>query len=84
MPLPPSGARVVVDSTAATPIHLRPLEHGADFVVHSGTKYLAGHHDALVGAVVSRDADAHERLRRFRQRTGRSARPTSPGCSSAA
>src|SRR6185503_3166565 len=63
-------APVVVDSTAATPVHLRPLEHGADFVVHSGTKYLAGHHDALVGAVVSRDAGSHERLRRFRQRTG--------------
>ncbi len=63
-------ARVVVDSTAATPIHLRPLEHGADFVLHSGTKYLAGHHDALVGVVVSRAADAHERLWRFRQRTG--------------
>jgi cystathionine gamma-synthase len=68
-------ARVVVDSTAATPVFLRPLEHGADFVLHSGTKYLAGHHDALVGAVVSRDADAHERLWRFRQRTGSIAAP---------
>src|SRR2546423_395783 len=57
--------RVVVDSTAATPVYLRPLEHGADFVLHSGTKYLAGHSDALVGAVVSRDAEAHERLTRF-------------------
>jgi len=63
-------APVVVDSTAATPIHLRPLEHGADFVLHSGTKYLAGHHDALVGAIVARDPDRHERLRLFRQRTG--------------
>jgi len=44
-------AKVVVDSTVATPIYLRPLEHGADFVLHSGTKYLAGHSDALVGAV---------------------------------
>ena len=68
-------ARVVVDSTVATPIHLRPLEHGADFVLHSGTKYLAGHSDALVGAVVSRDPDAHERLWRFRQRTGPSCSP---------
>jgi cystathionine gamma-synthase len=68
-------ARVVVDSTVATPIHLRPLERGADFVLHSGTKYLAGHHDALVGVVVSRDADAHERLWRFRQRTGPSCAP---------
>src|SRR6266516_6226686 len=63
-------APVVVDATAATPVLLRPLEHGCDFVLHSGTKYLAGHHDALVGAVVSRRADAHERLWRFRQRTG--------------
>jgi cystathionine gamma-synthase len=63
-------ARVVVDSTAATPIHLRPLERGADFVLHSGTKYLAGHHDALVGAIVSPDPEAHGRLWRFRQRTG--------------
>src|SRR6185312_2417540 len=50
-------ARVLCDSTAATPIHLRPLEHGADHVLHSATKYLAGHHDALVGALVSRSAD---------------------------
>jgi cystathionine gamma-synthase len=68
-------APVVVDSTAATPIHLRPLEHGADFALHSATKYLAGHSDALVGAVVSRDPDAHERLWRFRQRTGPSCAP---------
>ncbi len=68
-------ARVVVDSTAATPIHVRPLDRGADFVVHSGTKYLAGYSDALVGAIVSRDADAHERLWRFRQRTGPTCAP---------
>jgi cystathionine gamma-synthase len=66
---------VVVDSTAGTPIHLRPLEHGADFVLHSGTKYLAGHSDALVGALVSRDPEAHERLWRFRQRTGPACAP---------
>jgi cystathionine gamma-synthase len=68
-------ARVVCDSTAATPIHLRPLEHGVDFVLHSGTKYLAGHHDALVGAVASGSADDHERLRLFRQRTGPACAP---------
>jgi cystathionine gamma-synthase len=68
-------APVVVDSTVATPIHLRPLEHGADFVLHSGTKYLAGHSDALAGAIVSRDADAHERLSRFRQRSGPACAP---------
>jgi cystathionine gamma-synthase len=63
-------ARVVVDSTVATPIHLRPLERGADFVLHSGTKYLAGHHDALVGAVISREAGGHEQLSHFRHHTG--------------
>jgi cystathionine gamma-synthase len=68
-------APVVVDSTAATPVHLRPLEHGADLVLHSGTKYLAGHHDALVGAVVSRAAEDHELLRLFRQRTGPTCAP---------
>ncbi|HKP19820.1 MAG TPA: PLP-dependent aspartate aminotransferase family protein [Gaiellaceae bacterium] len=68
-------APVVVDSTAATPVHLRPLEHGADFVLHSGTKYLAGHSDALVGAVVSREAEAHRRLARFRDHTGPACAP---------
>src|SRR5207237_10177400 len=59
-------ALVVVDSTVATPIHLRPLEHGADFVLHSATKYLAGHDDVLLGAVVCREADAAARLRELR------------------
>src|SRR5215470_11272693 len=43
-------ARAVCDSTAATPLNVRPLEHGCDFALHSATKYLAGHDDALVGA----------------------------------
>jgi cystathionine gamma-synthase len=54
----------------ATPVHLRPLEHGADFVLHSATKYLAGHDDALLGAVVARDPAAAEALRAFRTQTG--------------
>jgi cystathionine gamma-synthase len=41
----------VIDSTFATPINLRPLEHGLDLVVHSATKYLGGHNDLLAGAV---------------------------------
>ena len=65
-------ARVVVDSTVATPIHLRPLEHGADFVLHSATKYLAGHDDALLGAVAGRNLDD---LRTFRSQTGISPAP---------
>jgi len=51
--------RVLVDATAATPVYLRPLEHGADFVLHSATKYLAGHDDAQLGVVVcKREQDA--------------------------
>jgi cystathionine beta-lyase/cystathionine gamma-synthase len=45
------GIALVVDSTFASPINLRPLEHGADVVIHSTTKYLNGHHDVLGGAV---------------------------------
>ena len=45
-------APVVVDSTASTPVYLRALEQGADFVLHSATKFLGGHHDVLLGAVV--------------------------------
>jgi cystathionine gamma-synthase len=67
----------VVDSTAATPVYLRPLEHGADYVVHSATKYLGGHHDLLLGAVVCRDEVAASRLREFRGRTGIVATPDS-------
>ncbi|HJR94416.1 MAG TPA: PLP-dependent transferase, partial [Gaiellaceae bacterium] len=55
-------ARVVCDSTAATPLHVRPLELGCDFAVHSATKYLAGHDDALLGAVVCREAGDAARL----------------------
>jgi len=48
-------ALVCVDSTAATPVFSQPLDHGADLVVHSATKYLNGHSDVLAGAVVTRD-----------------------------
>ncbi len=46
------GILTVVDSTFATPINLRPLEHGIDLVIHSASKYLGGHNDLLGGAVV--------------------------------
>jgi cystathionine gamma-synthase len=68
-------APVVVDSTVATPIHLRPLEHGADYVMHSATKYLAGHHDVLLGAVVCKRPEDADRLRELRTRTGIVAAP---------
>lgn len=47
-----SGVALVVDSTFASPVNFRPLEHGADVVIHSTTKYLNGHHDILGGAVI--------------------------------
>jgi cystathionine gamma-synthase len=68
-------APLLVDSTASTPLLLRPLEHGADFVLHSATKYLAGHTDALLGAVVCARAEDAERLREFRSRSGIVAAP---------
>src|SRR5687768_16191727 len=46
------GLALVIDSTFASPINFRPLEHGADVVIHSATKFLNGHHDVLSGAVM--------------------------------
>src|SRR3954451_2830981 len=57
-------ALVVVDSTLATPLAQRPLELGADLVMHSATKYLGGHSDLLLGAVV---AASDERARQLRE-----------------
>ena len=68
-------APLVVDSTAATPVHLRPLEHGAEFALHSATKYLGGHDDVLLGAVVCARREDADRLREFRGRTGIVAAP---------
>nr|NLD39947.1 PLP-dependent transferase [Actinomycetales bacterium] len=50
-----AGAKVVADNTFATPLVMQPLTHGVDAVVHSVTKYLAGHSDVVIGAVVTRD-----------------------------
>jgi cystathionine gamma-synthase len=57
------GALVAVDNTFATPVVQRPLELGADAVVHSATKYLGGHSDVVGGAVVVADRDLHDRVR---------------------
>jgi len=56
-------AFVVVDNTFATPVYQRPLELGADAVVHSATKYLGGHSDAVSGAVVVSDEEVHAKVR---------------------
>ncbi|MFS8085792.1 MAG: trans-sulfuration enzyme family protein [Acidobacteriota bacterium] len=50
-----AGARLIIDNTFASPYLCRPLEHGADIVVHSATKYLGGHGDATGGVVISGD-----------------------------
>ena len=73
-----AGARVVVDNTALSPVLLRPLEHGADFVLHSATKILAGHHDALLGAICCAHPEDAARLRSFRASTGLVAAPAAP------
>jgi cystathionine gamma-synthase len=56
-------ALVAVDNTFATPANQRPLELGADFVVHSTTKYLGGHSDVVGGAVIARSPESYEQLR---------------------
>lgn len=54
------GATVVVDNTFLTPLLQRPLDFGADAVIHSTTKYLNGHSDVIAGAIVAADQDLHE------------------------
>ena len=58
-----AGALVAVDSTFASPVLQRPLELGADLVIHSSTKFLGGHSDVLGGAVLTSDDVLEERLR---------------------
>jgi cystathionine gamma-synthase len=66
---------VVCDATVATPVYLRALDEGADVVVHSATKFLTGHHDALLGATVTRDGAKTGRLRELRTNAGTVAAP---------
>ncbi len=66
-----AGALLVVDSTVATPVLTRPLEHGADLVMHSATKALNGHGDVVAGALVgARRDDTWTRLRAARHDAG--------------
>lgn len=57
------GVPTVIDNTFASPINQRPIEHGIDLVLHSGTKYLGGHSDLICGVVVGR-SDLVQRVRR--------------------
>ena len=66
-----ADVRVAVDNTVATPVLTRPIELGADLVVHSATKYLNGHSDVLAGAVVTARRDPFwERIRSWRRNAG--------------
>ena len=66
-----AGAWLVVDSTVPTPVLTRPIEHGADIVVHSATKYLNGHCDVVAGAVVTaKEDELWERICEVRTEAG--------------
>ncbi len=64
------GALLGVDSTFAPPAILRPLELGADIVMHSATKYLGGHSDCLSGVLATRDIELHKQLYFIQNATG--------------
>jgi cystathionine gamma-synthase len=65
-----TGARLVVDNTFASPYLQRPLGLGADFVVHSATKYLGGHSDVVGGLIVGDNAEAYETLKYLQNAAG--------------
>ena len=64
-----AGIRTAIDNTWATPLYFRPLEHGIDVSIHSGTKYIVGHSDAMLG-VVTTNAETYEAVRRSTQDLG--------------
>lgn len=70
-----AGALVIVDNTFATPLGQQPFIMGADIVVHSATKYLAGHSDVVLGAVLANTEQLHQRLWDYRTHTGAIAGP---------
>lgn len=69
------GARVVVDNTFNTPLVCRPLDYGADVVLHSVTKYLAGHSDVVLGALVTSNTELRDQLTSYRTLHGAIAGP---------
>jgi cystathionine gamma-synthase len=70
-----AGARVVIDNTFLTPLLQRPLELGADVALHSATKYLSGHSDVQLGAIVTRDDDLYAVLKGRRDVQGNTPGP---------
>ncbi|MCB9526774.1 MAG: aminotransferase class I/II-fold pyridoxal phosphate-dependent enzyme, partial [Myxococcales bacterium] len=69
------GLKVIVDNTFMSPYFQRPLELGADVVVHSCTKYLGGHSDVVMGAIVTRDQQTRDELHFIQNSTGGTAGP---------
>jgi cystathionine beta-lyase/cystathionine gamma-synthase len=65
-----AGARFVVDNTFASPYLQRPLELGADFVLHSATKYLGGHSDVVNGLIIGNDRDVYDTLKYLQNAAG--------------
>jgi len=65
-----ANAHCIVDNTFLTPYYQRPLTLGADMVIHSGTKYLAGHNDLVCGLVVTRTAELGEKVKYVQNSTG--------------
>lgn len=70
-----AGALLVVDNTFLSPLLQRPLEHGADLVLHSTTKFVNGHSDVVGGAVVARTQEHHEKLRLWANALGLTGSP---------
>ncbi|SFU55030.1 trans-sulfuration enzyme family protein [Butyrivibrio sp. INlla21] len=64
------GLILIVDNTFLSPYYQNPLDLGADIVIHSGTKFLGGHHDTIGGFVIVNDEDLNERLRFIYKTTG--------------
>jgi len=71
----PRGILLAVDNTFASPMLQRPLDHGADIVMHSVTKYLGGHSDVVMGALVTKDAAVDGPLRTIQNNCGAIAQP---------
>jgi cystathionine gamma-synthase len=66
---------LIVDNTFLTPYYQKPLELGADLVIHSGTKFIGGHHDLLAGFIVGNDEEIIQKLRRIHMSTGATLSP---------
>ena len=71
----PRGVLLAVDNTFASPMLQRPLEHGADIVMHSVTKYMGGHSDVVMGALITRDEKVDAALRTIQNNCGAIAQP---------